>query len=210
MTPSAYFDGLGKLPTDEKIMKLHLLKEQVQGCQLCPLSQTRTNVVFGEGSLSARVMVIGEAPGKDEDEQGVPFVGRSGQLLRKLLRESFDDLSSEIFITNLIKCRPPNNRNPEPNEIDCCSSYLAEQVAVISPVVVLAVGAFAARALLKTRLGIGELRAKVYHDGQRVVVPTYHPAAALRGGPMVATKMRADISLLKLYLEGEVSTCPFP
>ncbi len=210
MTPCAHFDDLSNLPTSENITRLRSLNEQVQSCQLCPLSITRTNVVFGEGSPLARVMVVGEAPGKDEDEQGRPFVGRSGQLLRKLLGESFDDLDSEIFITNLLKCRPPNNRNPEPKEIDLCSSYLTRQVAAISPEVVLAVGAFAARTLLKTKLGIGELRAKVYFDGEQVVVPTYHPAAALRGGPLVTTKMRADISLLKLYLEGQASTCPFP
>ncbi len=210
MTPGARFDDLNSVTTRDKTVRLQLLKEQVKNCERCSLSRTRKHVVFGEGSPSARVLVVGEAPGRDEDEQGRPFVGRSGQLLRKLLGESFADLDSEIYIANLIKCRPPNNRNPEPQEIDSCSTYLAQQLDTVSPEVVLAVGAFAARTLLRTKLGIGEMRAKVYFDGDRTVVPTYHPAAALRGGPLVVTKMRADISLVKLYLKGEVSTCPFP
>jgi DNA polymerase len=171
-------------------------------CTRCPLAAGRTQVVFGEGDPGAGLMVVGEGPGRDEDIQGRPFVGRSGQLLDKLLLEEAGLHRREVYIANVVKCRPPNNRDPLPAEIASCRPYLDEQVSIIGPAVILTLGNFASKTLLDTTEGITRLRGRTYpYPGPSgpnpglsgpVVVPTFHPAAALRGGGEVVAKMRAD------------------
>jgi uracil-DNA glycosylase len=163
-------------------------------CTLCPLAQGRTTVVFGEGDPHAALMVVGEGPGREEDLQGRPFVGRSGQLLDKLLLEEAGLPRSQVYIANVVKCRPPGNRDPLPDEIASCRPYLDQQMEIIAPQVILTLGNFATRALLATTDGINKLRGRSYDlpSTSAVVVPTFHPAAALRGGGEIVAKMRAD------------------
>lgn len=173
--------------------------EQVEarsvGCQNCELAGGRTNVVFGAGNPNARLMFIGEAPGRDEDIQGVPFVGRSGQLLNKIL-EAAGIERDDVYIANIIKCRPPNNRTPLTNEIEACLPYLGRQVALIAPRVICTLGLPATQTLLGIRGSMGSLRGKMYVEGNVKVIPTYHPAAALRD-PKYKRPIWDDIQLIK-------------
>lgn len=181
------------------------------GCTLCPLASGRTQVVFGEGDPAAGLMVVGEGPGREEDLQGRPFVGRSGQLLDKLLMEEAGLARREVYIANVVKCRPPNNRDPLPDEIATCRPYLERQVALIDPAVVVTLGNFASRTLLGTTEGITRLRGRVYPfpgAAGPVIVPTFHPAAALRGGGEVVAAMRADFVRARQTLDAARATAP--
>jgi DNA polymerase len=166
---------------------------EASGCIRCPLAATRTQVVFGTGDPAADLMFVGEAPGRDEDLQGVPFVGRSGQLLDRLLAEEVGIGREAVYIANVVKCRPPDNRDPRPDEIAACRPYLEQQVALIAPRVVVTLGNFATRLLLDTDQGITKVRGASYPMGDAQLVPTFHPAAALRGGGVVLAQMRADL-----------------
>ena len=147
-------------------------------CHLCPLGETRNQLVFGVGNPHARVMFVGEAPGKNEDLKGEPFVGAAGHNLDALL--SLAGLRREdIYIANVLKCRPPGNRNPQPSEIECCSPFLREQIRSIWPDVIVCLGNFAAHFVLHTDAGIMSLRGKFYQAGHFAVLPVFHPAAAL-------------------------------
>jgi uracil-DNA glycosylase family 4 len=173
-------------------------------CTACDLSRNRTNVVFSSGSPEARVMVVGEGPGQQEDEQGVPFVGRSGQLLVRLLGEvGFD--REDVYIANVVKCRPPRNRDPQPDEIDACKPYLRRQIELVDPAVVVTVGNFSSKLLLGTTTGITKLRGTAYEWWGRHLVPTFHPAAALRGGEKVTNQIREDLALVRGIIDGKVS-----
>ena len=169
-------------------------------CVVCRLAAGRTNVVFGAGDPNASLMFVGEAPGRDEDLQGEPFVGRSGKLLDRLIEDELGLAREQVYIANVVKCRPPNNRDPLPDEVDACRHFLDEQIEVIDPSVILTLGNFAARALLSTSDGVTKLRGKSYPLGTRVLVPTFHPAAALRGGGVVLAQMRADFVRAKEVL----------
>lgn len=150
-----------------------------ESCTRCGLHTTRRSVVFSDGPDRARVMCVGEAPGAREDEMGLPFVGRAGQLLDRLLL-SVGFAREEVYICNVLKCRPPGNRNPEPEEIELCSPFLRRQVALVQPEVVIAFGTFAARTLLGVRDSLGRMRGRVHeYEGVPLIV-TYHPAALLR------------------------------
>jgi uracil-DNA glycosylase family 4 len=166
-------------------------------CTRCDLSLTRRRVVIGSGPLDTALMVIGEAPGRSEDEGGEPFTGRSGQLLFRLIKEETGLDRSECFVTNVVKCRPPANRTPTRIELDSCRPWLAEQLARITPSVVLAVGNTAARSVLGCTSGMALVHGQVVELGGGVGVATYHPAAALRGGPSVVEVMRADLRIVK-------------
>jgi uracil-DNA glycosylase len=155
------------------------LEEAVRGCRLCGLCETRTQTVFGVGNRKARLMVIGEAPGADEDRQGEPFVGRAGILLNAMLRAAGFE-RSEVFIANVLKCRPPNNRDPSDEEAERCLPYLRRQIALVDPEAILCVGRIAAQRLLDTDTPIGKLRGRVHELDGRPVVVTYHPAYLLR------------------------------
>ncbi|HZG42650.1 MAG TPA: uracil-DNA glycosylase family protein [Longimicrobium sp.] len=158
---------------------LNAVREIALGCPRCGLAKTRTHVVFGEGSETADVMVVGEAPGQEEDRSGRPFVGRAGQLLDLLLLSSGFQ-RADVYVCNVLKCRPPQNRNPQPDEVDACSPYLLRQVELVKPRVILAFGAFAAQTLLGTDITIGKLRGRTHEYRGIPLVPTYHPAACLR------------------------------
>ena len=161
------------------------LREEVDGCRRCRLAETRTNTVFGRGRpQQARWMLIGEGPGAEEDKQGEAFVGQAGKLLDAMLDAAGIDPSADVFIANVLKCRPPNNRNPEPDEVAACEGYLYEQIQLVQPDCILLLGRFAAQSVLHSELQIGRLRNKLHHitlDGRQVpVVVTYHPAYLLR------------------------------
>jgi uracil-DNA glycosylase family 4 len=179
------------------------LGTEAMGCTRCALAQTRTQVVFGVGDPAARLMFIGEGPGRDEDLAGEPFVGRSGKLLDKLVHQELGLDRAQFYIANVVKCRPPGNRDPLPAEIESCRPYLEGQLALIAPSVVVTLGNFATRLLLQTTEGIRRLRGRVYPFGPGHLVPTYHPAAALRGGAEVVADMRADLVRAKRLLAGE-------
>ena len=161
------------------------LREDVDGCRRCRLAETRTNTVFGRGRpQQARWMLIGEGPGAEEDKQGEAFVGQAGKLLDAMLDAAGIDSAADVFIANVLKCRPPNNRNPEPDEVAACEGYLYEQIRLVQPDCILLLGRFAAQSVLHSELQIGRLRNKLHHitlDGRQVpVVVTYHPAYLLR------------------------------
>jgi uracil-DNA glycosylase family 4 len=166
----------------EEILALPVLdavREVALGCPRCGLAATRHHVVFGEGAADAEVMVVGEAPGQEEDRTGRPFVGRAGKLL-ELLLASVGLPREKVYICNVLKCRPPNNRNPMADEVEACSPYLVRQVELIRPRAILALGNFAAHTLLRTDTGISRLRGKVHTYRGVPLIPTYHPAALLR------------------------------
>lgn len=170
-------------------------------CVACRLSETRTNVVFGVGSVDARLMLVGEAPGQHEDLKGEPFVGAAGRLLDELLAGIGID-RSQAYIANVLKCRPPGNRDPRPEEIDSCKGYLREQIRLIGPEVVVTLGNFATKLLLRTETGITRLRGQTYPWWLgATLIPTFHPAAALRGGDRVTQQMRHDFALARTVLD---------
>lgn len=180
-------------------MDIEMLREQVQGCTACGLCQGRRHAVFGMGARPARWMVIGEAPGEQEDRQGLPFVGRSGQLLDAMLNSVGMSRERDVFIANVIKCRPPGNRNPKPEEIAACSPYLTRQIELVQPERILVLGRFAAQALLATDATIGSLRGRLHawttSDGRRIpVIVSYHPAYLLRS-PVEKARAWQDLQL---------------
>jgi len=171
---------LSATPESVQAMELIAFDQDICRCQKCPLGQTRKNFVFGMGNPLAEVMFVGEAPGADEDAQGLPFVGRAGQLLTKIIQSTNTWKREEVFICNVLKCRPPGNRTPLPEEVDQCRPYLEEQIQIIKPKLIMALGASAAQALLRTKDSVGKLRNK-WHDFNGVPLRvTYHPAALLR------------------------------
>jgi DNA polymerase len=176
-------------------------------CTRCALAGGRTTVVFGEGDPTADLMVVGEGPGRDEDLQGRPFVGRSGQLLDRLLTEEAGLRRDQVYIANMVKCRPPGNRDPLPDEIAACRPFLDQQVALIAPLVILTLGRFATHALLGTSEPITRIRGRThpFGDSGTVLLPTYHPAAALRGGGEVVAMMRADFVRARAALDAAVA-----
>jgi uracil-DNA glycosylase len=168
------------------------VEREALGCVACPLAATRTQVVFGVGDPSADLMFVGEGPGRHEDEQGIPFVGAAGNLLTKLIGEI--GLSrDEIYIANVVKCRPPGNRDPLPLEIATCRPWLEAQLDLIQPLVVVALGNFASKLLLDTTDGITKTRGQEYPWRDGVLVPTFHPSAVLRGGGDKLARIRADM-----------------
>ena len=151
-------------------------------CTKCRLAEGRTQVVFGVGNADADVMFIGEAPGFHEDKQGEPFVGAAGQLLTRMLNEVLSVARDDVYICNILKCRPPGNRDPQEDEIESCTPWLVEQVSLIQPRVIVTLGNFATKFVLQTAQGITRMRGRTYPWHGRTVVPTFHPAAILRGG----------------------------
>ena len=170
------------------------LERAVKTCTLCPLHKTRTQGVFGIGNRAAQWMVIGEAPGADEDRQGEPFVGRAGQLLNSMLK-AIGLPREQVFIANILKSRPPNNRDPKPEEVQACIPYLFRQIELVNPKLILCVGRIAAQTLLETDTPIGKLRGQLHRiAGNRPMVVTYHPAYLLRS-PGEKRKSWADLLL---------------
>jgi DNA polymerase len=176
------------------------LRAQVSGCTRCELSQTRTQTVFGVGNVRAELMVIGEAPGADEDLQGEPFVGRAGQLLNSMLR-AIGQPRATVYIANVLKCRPPSNREPRPAEVGCCIGYLQQQVEMIQPRLLVAVGRIAGQNLLATDAPLARLRGQVHRFGSRAtpLIVTYHPAYLLRS-PTEKRKSWVDLKFIRAEL----------
>ena len=182
------------------MVSLAELERAAKACVACPLADGRTNVVFAAGSPRRGLMFVGEGPGRDEDLEGEPFVGRSGKLLDRLIEEEIGLTRAECYIANVVKCRPPNNRDPHPEEVAACRHFLDGQIEAVDPGVVVTLGNFAARALLGATDGVTRLRGRTYPFGRGVLVPTFHPAAALRGGGVVLAQMRADFVRAKRVL----------
>ena len=162
-----------------KRMSLEEIREEIGDCTRCKLHEGRTNLVFGEGNPKARLVFVGEGPGKDEDLQGRPFVGRAGQLLTKII-EAMGLKREDVYICNVVKCRPPENRTPEPDEMATCEQFLYKQVRAINPEVIVCLGSTAAQSVLKSKLSLGSLRGKFHQFGRAKLMVTYHPAALLR------------------------------
>jgi uracil-DNA glycosylase family 4 len=180
--------------SEERARQLAELAAEASVCTRCPLAQGRTRVVFGVGDPDADLMLVGEAPGYHEDQQGEPFVGPAGKLLDRLLAD-IGRRRSQVYIANVLKCRPPGNRDPQQPEIDACSDYLRQQLALVDPKVVVTLGNFATRLLLKRDVGISRLRGQVYPWWNRYLIPTLHPAAVLRGGDHLLEQVKADFAL---------------
>jgi len=172
-------------------------------CTRCRLSAGRTQVVFADGSPTANLMFVGEGPGYHEDQKGVPFVGAAGQLLNTLLGEIGME-RGEVRITNTVLCRPPGNRDPLPDELESCRPYLTQQVELVDPKVIVTLGNFATRVILDTKLGITRVRGQVHPWNGRTVIPTFHPAAVLRGGGATSKTMeqvREDFAKVRAVLD---------
>lgn len=176
-------------------MDWQALREAVTGCTRCPLCETRTQTVFGVGNPDADWMIIGEAPGAEEDRRGEPFVGRAGKLLDEMLK-AVGEGRDRSFIANILKCRPPNNRDPKPEESAACRGYLERQIELVNPKIILAVGRIAAQLLLETDAPVGRLRGSVHRLGDIPLVVTYHPAYLLRS-PGQKRKAWDDLNLAR-------------
>jgi len=180
---------------------LPALVKFVDGCRRCKLAPTRTQIVFGQGNPNADLMFVGEAPGRDEDEQGLAFVGRAGQLLTKII-EAIGMKREDVFICNVLRCRPPNNRNPEPDEVAACRPFLEETMRLVAPRAIVTLGTFAAQALLETDEPIGRLRGR-WREARGVrVMPTFHPAFLLRS-PERKKDVWEDMKVVRDYLAGK-------
>jgi len=179
--------------------KLNNICDNMANCQLCPLGKTRHNLVFGDGNPRAQIVFIGEAPGADEDEQGLPFVGRAGQLLTRII-EAMGLNRKDVYICNILKCRPPQNRNPLPEEILACEPFLKQQLKIISPRIICALGTFAAKTLLKTESPITALRGRFHSYNGIPLMPTYHPAYLLRN-PSAKKLVWDDVQLIMKELQ---------
>ncbi len=201
--------GISEGEAEQRRVELDVIdRDEVRGCTRCGLANTRTKTVFGVGSPAARIMFVGEGPGHDEDMSGIPFVGRAGELLTKMIEAGMGLKREDVYICNIIKCRPPNNRDPALDEVLACKGYLWRQIEIIRPEVIVALGAPAAKTLLDTREGIGRLRAR-WHEfhpsgtamiGEPIpVMPTYHPAYLLRS-PGEKAKAWEDLKMVMAHL----------
>lgn len=175
------------------------IRPAVETCTKCDLANTRTNTVFGQGNPHAKLVFIGEAPGADEDAQGLAFVGRAGQLLTKII-ESINLERSDVFICNILKCRPPGNRAPTSIEVECCIPYLMKQIEAIKPSIICALGNSAAQTLLNTKSPMNRMRGRFHDFGNAILMPTYHPAALLRN-PHYKRGVWEDVQMIQKELK---------
>jgi DNA polymerase len=181
-------------PAVDPAGRLRLIRDDIGDCTRCKLHAGRTNLVFGVGNPEARLMFVGEGPGADEDEQGEPFVGRAGQLLTQIIK-AMGFAREEVYIANVVKCRPPGNRNPEPDEIAQCGPFLQRQIDAIVPRVIVALGKFAAQTLLETEAPISRLRGRFHSVGGIDVMPTFHPSYLLRN-PAAKREVWEDMKMV--------------
>jgi len=199
MAVRSMFDAL-----PEESQPLDLIRSDLGDCQRCKLSKGRTNIVFGSGNSNARLMFVGEAPGADEDAQGLPFVGRAGQLLTRII-EAIDMRREDVYICNILKCRPPENRNPAPDEIAACQPFLHRQIASVRPEVICALGTFGAQTLLQTREPISRLRGRFIDYRGAKLMATFHPAYLLRN-PNEKRKVWEDVQKIRDYLRSRANS----
>ena len=184
----------------KSVPTLETIEREAFSCTQCSLSKTRTNLVFGSGNPNAKLMFVGEAPGMEEDMQGMPFVGRAGQLLTKII-QSIGLERKDVYIANILKCRPPKNRNPLPTEINACEHYLIRQIEIIKPKVICALGTFAAQTLLRNQEPISRLRGNFYDYHGSKLIPTFHPAYLLRN-PSGKRPVWEDMKKIRRILQG--------
>lgn len=195
-------------PTDPGAA-LRVIQEDIGDCTRCRLHEGRTKIVFGCGDPRARLVFVGEGPGADEDAQGVPFVGRAGQLLTQMIErtaagEGFPIQRKDVYICNVVKCRPPGNRAPEPDEMEICGQFLKQQLEAIRPKAICVLGGTAAKALLKTRIGITKLRGKWHRWEEIPVMPTFHPSFLLRAYNKDAKRLAwEDLKKVLHYVYGD-------
>jgi len=178
---------------------LEALREEIGDCRRCKLAPARTHLVFGSGNSKAELMFVGEAPGQDEDLQGLPFVGRAGQLLTKII-EAIELKRDDVYIANILKCRPPNNRPPEPDEIAACRGFVARQIEHIRPLIIVALGKFAAQTLLDVETPISRIRGKFFDHRGIPLIPTYHPSYLLRN-PSAKREVWEDMKAVRERLK---------
>ncbi len=181
-----------------RIQQLAAIDQEILQCTKCPLHRRRLHAVPGKGSYSADIIFIGEGPGEMEDIKGEPFVGRAGQLLTKMLA-AIDLTREEVFITNVVKCRPPNNRTPQPEEVSTCFPYLEKQIELIDPLIICSLGGPAARTMIGSDAGVSKLRGTIHQYKNYAVIPTYHPAAVLRFPERYKRHVWNDLKLLRDY-----------
>ena len=192
-------------PGLEATRNLEELRTHIGDCRRCKLAPHRTHLVFGVGNPRARLVFVGEAPGRDEDLQGEPFVGRAGQLLTEIITKGMKVRREDVYIANVIKCRPPDNRNPEPDEVASCEPFLLRQLELIGPEVVVALGKFAVQTLLRVKTPITQLRGRWYDYHGIKLMPTFHPAYLLRNP---ADKRLVWQDIQKVMLELGIGTGP--
>lgn len=197
-------ESIGKMQSEDDSTtsnELDNYNQEINACQKCSLSVTRTKFVFGTGNPSADLMFVGEAPGYDEDIQGKPFVGRAGQLLNQMI-QSIGLRREDVFIANVLKCRPPNNRDPLPDEIEKCEPYLKRQIELVSPLLLVTLGRFAAASLLRATGALGTLREDIHAYNDVPLIVTYHPAALLRN-PQLKRQAWEDLKKIKTFLKNK-------
>jgi len=195
-----YFEGFSSEDKEIKMPnELKELEEICKNCTLCDLSKTRTNVVFGEGNPNAKIMFIGEAPGEMEDKTGRPFVGRAGKLLTKIIENVLELKRDDVYISNIVKCRPPNNRVPTIEEAETCKPYLLKQIDIINPDILVCLGKTAFMYLMNTDMPISKVRGQIFEYKGKKVIPTYHPSFLLRN-PSAKKEAYKDFLLIKSML----------
>jgi uracil-DNA glycosylase family 4 len=195
-----YFEGFSSNDTNYNMPNdLKDLENMVLNCHLCNLSKSRNNVVFGEGNPTTKIMFIGEAPGREEDIQGKPFVGRSGEILTKMIENVLNIKREEVYITNIVKCRPPQNRDPKIEEIESCKPYLLKQIEIINPKIIVTLGRIAFKYLLNNETPITKARGNLYDFMGIKVIPTFHPSFLLRN-PSKKKEALIDLKFIKEFL----------
>lgn len=199
--PSIIKDSAVTVSSPAKEKLFGPLRVEALACQRCKLCKTRNKVVFGEGSLDAELVFVGEGPGRDEDEQGMPFVGMAGKLLTKII-EAMKMTREQVYICNVVKCRPPQNRPPEPDEVEACIGYLKQQLQTIKPKIIVALGKTAAAALLETEAPMSALRGRLFEWNGIPLAVTYHPAYLLRN-PAAKKDVWEDMQRVMRYLDGQ-------
>lgn len=198
-----FFSGLGvthlNVRRPERPFSLEEVREEIGDCTRCKLCHSRTNIVFGVGNPKADLMFVGEAPGADEDAQGIPFVGRAGQLLTRII-EAIDLKREQVYIANILKCRPPGNRDPAPDEVTICQGFLLKQIEAIEPKILVALGKHAAHTLLQVDTPISRLRGTFFEFGSSLLLPTFHPSFLLRN-PGAKRQVWEDMKLVREKLK---------
>ena len=197
-----FFSELGvthlNLKNLNRVPTLPDIREEMGECTRCKLHRGRQNIVFGVGNSEADLMFVGEAPGADEDAQGIPFVGRAGQLLTRII-ESIGLQREQVYIANILKCRPPRNRDPQPDEVESCEGFLFQQIQAIDPFLVVALGRYAAQTLLQTQTAISRIRGKFYPYRGGLLIPTFHPSYLLRN-PRAKREVWEDMKAIRAKL----------
>ena len=198
-----FFSDLGvthlNLGTDDSPRSLEKIRQEIGDCRRCKLWEKRHSIVFGVGNPEADLMFVGEAPGADEDAQGIPFVGRAGKLLTKII-EAMGMTREEVYIANILKCRPPGNRDPEPDEVETCEGFLFQQIQAVQPRIIVALGRHAAQLLLQTKTPISKLRGEFFQFQNSLLIPTFHPSYLLRN-PSSKRQVWEDMKAVQVRLK---------